>query len=219
MTIFVDHAFVMCDIGAPEADVLRGLGFVEGSPNVHIGQGTANRRFFFDNFMLEMLWVNDPSEATSEAVRHTALWQRWSARHDGGSRFGLVLGGALRDGALPPFETQSYFPSYLPPELSIEVVQGLSLDEPALYWIPWLGANRNRPNEPVDHAAPVRHISELAYGLPKLDGLTLAARRVLEAGLLKFFPSNSLQMEIRFRAKQDCRIDLHPDLPLAFHGT
>ena len=219
MTIFIDHVFVMCDVGAPEADVLRDHGFAEGSANVHTGQGTANRRFFFDNFMVELLWVNHPSEAASAAVRQTALWERWSARNDGGSRFGLVLGGAVSDGALPPFETQSYFPPYLPPELSIEVVQGLSMDEPALYWMPWLGSDRPRPNEPVDHTAPVRRISGLAYGLPKLDGLTPAARRVSEAGLLKFFASNSQRLEIRFRANQDCRIDLQPDMPLVFHGT
>ncbi|MGH8238896.1 MAG: hypothetical protein ACREXP_18010 [Steroidobacteraceae bacterium] len=49
----VDHVFVSASVGAPEGDRLLDLGLVEGSPNRHPGQGTANRRFFFANAMLE----------------------------------------------------------------------------------------------------------------------------------------------------------------------
>lgn len=49
----IDHLFVCCAPGAPEADTLVGLGFHEGSGNTHPGQGTANRRFFFRNAYLE----------------------------------------------------------------------------------------------------------------------------------------------------------------------
>jgi Glyoxalase-like domain len=55
----VDHAFIACSPGAPEAGALLRLGFIEGQGNTHPGQGTANRRFFFENFMLELLWVAD----------------------------------------------------------------------------------------------------------------------------------------------------------------
>jgi hypothetical protein len=51
VAVELDHAFIACRPGAPEADALLRQGFVEGSPNTHPGQGTANRRFFFDNFM------------------------------------------------------------------------------------------------------------------------------------------------------------------------
>ena len=64
MTLEVDHAFIACSSGAPEGDALVRLGLVEGSRNTHLGQGTANRRFFFENFMLELLWVANPAEAT-----------------------------------------------------------------------------------------------------------------------------------------------------------
>jgi len=45
----VDHLFVCANLGAPEADSLIAFGLTEGAPNVHPGQGTANRRFFFHN--------------------------------------------------------------------------------------------------------------------------------------------------------------------------
>src|SRR5579871_4396479 len=138
MALYLDHAFVLCDVGAPEADVLTTRGFVEGSANVHPGQGTANRRFFFTNFMLELLWVAHPIEAASDAVRNTGLWERWSRRATGTSPFGLIYGGVPAEGAQPLFLTESFYPRYLLPETSIEIVQGLPLDEPAMFWIPSL---------------------------------------------------------------------------------
>jgi hypothetical protein len=44
----IDHIFVLTDVGAPDAAVLVHLGLTEGRSNRHAGQGTANRRFFFD---------------------------------------------------------------------------------------------------------------------------------------------------------------------------
>lgn len=91
MTVYLDHAYITSSVGAPEAEALVARGFVEGSANVHPAQGTANRRFFFANFMLELLWVADSSEAAN--VGHTGLWKRWSERDAGASRFGIVYGG------------------------------------------------------------------------------------------------------------------------------
>jgi hypothetical protein len=82
MSLALDHAFIMCSIGAPEGEALVERGFVEGSRNVHPGQGTANRRFFFENFMLELVWVDKPEEAQNAQTRRTRLWERWVGRED-----------------------------------------------------------------------------------------------------------------------------------------
>jgi hypothetical protein len=39
----IDHLFICTDVGAIVADRLVALGLVEGSSNVHPGQGTTNR--------------------------------------------------------------------------------------------------------------------------------------------------------------------------------
>jgi len=39
------------------------MGLTEGTRNDHPGQGTANRRFFFSNTALELLYVSDANEA------------------------------------------------------------------------------------------------------------------------------------------------------------
>jgi hypothetical protein len=71
MALELDHLFIWTDIGAYEAERLVSFGLVEGTPNMHPGQGTTNRRFFFHNAMLELLWVHDPAEARSELIRPT----------------------------------------------------------------------------------------------------------------------------------------------------
>jgi hypothetical protein len=59
----LDHVFICTTPGAPEAGLLKACGLTEGPGNVHPGQGGANRRFFFHNAMLELLWVHDPAQA------------------------------------------------------------------------------------------------------------------------------------------------------------
>ncbi|MGH8290301.1 MAG: hypothetical protein ACREV7_14960 [Steroidobacteraceae bacterium] len=193
--------------------------FVEGSRNVHPGQGTANRRFFFANFMLELLWVADPLEAAADAVRHTGLWEHWSRRDEGASRFGIVYGGVPTQGSQLPFTTQSYHPAYLPHPTSIEVVQGLTLAEPALFWVPSLRVERPTSNEPISHRAPVRNVIRIAVGVPFARSLAKAARRVHDVALLDFFEASSPVLEVRFPAEHDGLIDCRPDLPLVFVGT
>jgi hypothetical protein len=219
MALWLDHAFIMCRVGAPEARALVSRGFIEGSANVHAGQGTANRRFFFENFMLELLWVVDPVEAAAEAIRPTGLWDRWCKRDEGASRFGLVYGGVPAQGSPPPFTTESYRPAYLPPPMSIEIVQGLALEEPALFWIPSLSDNRATRSEPTDHRAPLRTISGVAIGLSGDATLSRAARRVQDAALLGFFGAPSPVLEVQFRSGHESSIDCRPDLPLVFRAT
>lgn len=219
MALYVDHVFITCDFGAPEAEALVSRGFAEGSANVHKGQGTANRRFFFANCMLELLWVADPTEAAGDAVRGTRLWERWSRRATGASRFGIVYGGVPAQGSSPPFTTESYRPSYLPASMTIEIVQGMSLEEPALFWIPSLGEGPVKRPEPMNHKVPVQNISGVAIGLAQMGTLSHAARRVRDAALLELFEATSPVLELRFRSEQEMSIDCRPDLPLVFRGA
>jgi hypothetical protein len=219
MALVLDHAFLTCEVGAPEADTLLARGFVEGSGNVHPGQGTANRRFFFANFMLELLWVVDAAEAASEIVRPTGLWDRWSRRAAGASRFGLVYGGELATGTPSPFPTRPYHPAYLPPGMNIDIVTGLTAMEPALFCLPWLTAGRGPRNvEPTAHEAPVRDVTGVAIGIADLAGLSPVARRAQDAGLLTFFAATQPVLEVRFRTREPLTIDCRPGLPLLFRG-
>ncbi len=46
----IDHIFIFTDDDGKDADELVDFGLTEGSNRVHVGQGTTNRKFYFDNF-------------------------------------------------------------------------------------------------------------------------------------------------------------------------
>jgi hypothetical protein len=103
----VDHAFIGCSTGAPQGVALLRLGLVEGSANTHPGQGTANRRFFFENFMLELVWVTDSAEVQNERTRRTRLWERCERQDGQVSPFGIIFRPAGPPPAPPPFASGS----------------------------------------------------------------------------------------------------------------
>jgi hypothetical protein len=86
----VDHVFVCTTPRAKGAELLIRAGLVEGTPNHHPGQGTACRRFFFSNAMLELIWLENEAEARSEQTRVTKLWERFTAGKTA-SPFSVIL--------------------------------------------------------------------------------------------------------------------------------
>jgi hypothetical protein len=213
----VDHAFIACAPGAPEARALLRLGFVEGQSNTHPGQGTANRRFFFENFMLELLWVADPTEAQNERTRRTRLWDRCERRDSNVSPFGIIFAPAGDQAPPAPFPTWSYAPLYLPAGMSMRIAAGTTLNEPELFYLPFLKGGR-RDSQPMTHSLPVRRVTGLAVGVPGLQ-LSAASRAAQAAGLLNYFESPQPVLEILFEGPPELRFDLRPQLPLVFRST
>ncbi|MGE5154985.1 MAG: hypothetical protein ACM3ST_13340 [Bdellovibrio bacteriovorus] len=87
--------------GTPAAERLAAFGLTEGAPNRHPGQGTACRRFFFRNAMLELLWMDEPAAVRSEGTARRgwgsvglsgARWHRPSAFFPPGQASGLAVG-------------------------------------------------------------------------------------------------------------------------------
>jgi hypothetical protein len=214
----VDHAFIGCRTQAPEGDALLRLGFVEGSGNIHPGQGTANRRFYFDNFMLELVWVADPGDARNDRTRRTRLWERCEGKDRQVSPFGIIFRSTGTPPAPPPFATWSYKPLYLPPDLAMQVAEGTSLYEPELYYLPFLRAAAAQRNEPVAHAQPFRRIRGLSVGVRDTGALSPASRCAQQHGLVSYFEAPQPLLEILFEDPGGMRIDFRPELPLVFRG-
>src|SRR5262249_19010301 len=113
MAIELDHIFICSSPDGLEAACLTTFGLTEGAPNIHPGQGTACRRFFFRNAFLELLWVSDSSEAQSEISRPIHLWERWAGRADHACPFGLGFRPAPANDGKLPFSAWEYRPAYL----------------------------------------------------------------------------------------------------------
>src|SRR4051812_1392474 len=116
-----DHIFVCASPGGEEARALAAFGLSEGTPNTHLGQGTACRRFFFRNGYLELLWVTAPAEAQSVTSSPTHLWERWTGRSNGACPFGLGFRPGADDRGGVPFPAWEYRPPYLPSSWSFQV--------------------------------------------------------------------------------------------------
>ena len=199
-------------------DRLVELGFREGSPNVHPGQGTRNRRFFFDNAMLELIWVENPDEAGSSLIAPTRLWERSRASETGASPFGLCLRQTRADEPLP-FATWPYQPPYLPPGLAIPIAADTTANEPLLFVNP-VGARPDRfpvdRREPLDHSAGVREISCVTITIAGDASLSRAFQTVERLGLVRIKRADEPLLELTFDDALSPPCDLRPSLPLLF---
>jgi hypothetical protein len=222
MSLELDHVFVCTDVGAPQADALARFGLVEGKPNRHPGQGTANRRFFFENAFLELLWVDDPREAQGPDVARTGLWERWSRRTAGASPFGICFrpaaGTALDQ---PPFECWEYRPPYLPEPLAIHMsTDSADASGPLIFYLAFGRPARSADaahRQPLDHPAGLREITAVTIAAPNFPD-PAACQKLEELCSQVHFVSGAEQLlELEFHGAVSNRIaDFRSALPLVF---
>ena len=211
----LDHLFVMCSRGAPEAEALLRMGLREGSGNTHPGQGTACRRFFFENAYLELLWVHDAAEAQSAVTLPTRLFERWAARATGASPFGVVFRSVGSAPTPPPFPTWSYRPVYLPAGLGIDVAEGTSLEEPAVFYLRSPRQPSEKADEPRAHRVPLCELQAATLGTAGSHARSPALQVVEALGLASFpaAPEHLLRIDFGPEPRENVA-DLRPDLPL-----
>lgn len=212
----LDHFVLICDPGAPQADALTDLGLVEGSGNVHNGQGTANRRFFFDNAYLELLWVEDLDESRQEPAFRTRLWERWLRRHDGSCSFGIALRPDDPADAEepPPFPTWAYHAPYLPAQVSIGIAVATPLTEPEFLYINFATSPQSKAREPLEHPLGLRQLTHVRIASP-VGVQSPAAKTTAAFGIASFTAADDYVTELFFdHALKGQSADLRPALPL-----
>ncbi len=146
----IDHIFIFSNKNGKEFDDLVNFGFTEGSSRIHPGQGTINRKVYFDNFFLEILWVIDEKEIQSETTAETKLWERSQFKKNKYSPYGLCLVNSNTTDKL--FEkSKIYQPNYFPKGMSIDIIT--NEQNPELPWtfrLPYRGKKKEH-NEPIEH--------------------------------------------------------------------
>ena len=222
MPIELDHIFICTSPDA--ADSLTAFGLTEGTPNVHPGQGTACRRFFFRNAYLELLWVSDASEAQSKRTRPTFLWDRWKGKDEGTCPFGIGFRPGSDDNEKPPFATWEYRPAYLPEPLSIQVgINCEVLTEPFLFFLPF--ALRRRPDaqpgarrQPLEHLAGFWELSRVELVLPHDHSPSPELQSLVDANLVRVSEGAKPLLTLGFDGEAEGKCaDFRPTLPLTFN--
>ncbi|NIP81832.1 MAG: hypothetical protein GWM90_22470, partial [Gemmatimonadetes bacterium] len=177
----IDHLFIAVSRGAPELEPLQELGFHEGPPNVHPGQGTACRRVFFENVYLELIWLEDRAEASAPAIAPTGLAAR-AAGEEGASRLGVALRPRPGVEPDPPIPTWPYAPPYLPDGLSIPVAESSRVvSEPLLFFMPW---ERRWTAPRLPHPNGARRVTDVTIRVPAATDPSPALAWLERSGLV-----------------------------------
>ncbi len=220
MQVELDHLFICTSVGAPEAQRLIELGLTEGAPNRHPGQGTANRRFFFSNAFLELLWVEDPAEAQSAPIRRTGLWERWLRRGRGSSPFGICLRPVGPPVDEVPFPAWEYRPPYLPDPLAIQMSANSEVSSaPLLFYIAFgrrPDSDEKSRRQPLAHTAGFRAITRLRVSTKQCDPVAAELRAIeQQCPCVSFASAAEDLMEIGFDEElAEKSFDCRPSLPL-----
>ncbi|MEY2892982.1 MAG: hypothetical protein RJA98_2890 [Pseudomonadota bacterium] len=219
MGISFDHVFICCEPGGPEADALLAIGLVEGTGNIHPGQGTANRRFFFEGGFIELLWVHDPGEAQSPLTAPTRLWPRWAGRHTGHCPFGLAFSPTGTDVPPPPFSTWPYRPNYLPAGKDILFAEHTPLHEPELFYLAWPHPQAAAATQAKSHPNGLRHLLSVSVGGPAGVTRSAASLAAQAAGLLHFHAADRCELRLSLAGTRAVEFDLRPTLPLVLSAS
>lgn len=161
----IHHIFIFTDEGPAAADPLVAFGLTEGSGRVHEGQGTANRKFYFEDFFLEILWVHDEAELRSPQTAPMGLWKRATYRESGYSPFGLCLVHSPESDAVFR-DAYAYQPAYFPPGHPIDLLR--HEDAPGLPWtfrLPFPGPPATA-HEPRHHPRGLQRLTQAAFSCP-----------------------------------------------------
>ena len=217
MSLVIDHIFIATQVNAPEAELLKAFGLIEGTQNQHLGQGTANRRFFFANAFLELLWITDASEAQAERVKPTHLYERLSQQDPNISPFGICFRPTMQTDPAIPFPYWNYQPNYLPPHLSIPMAMNNPLTEPLWFVLPFGAAPSTfsaEKRQPLEHVLGFKELTSVRVTQP-IEAKSIAAQQANQIAGLKIEQGEEHLLEVGFDGEQaGLSHDFRPSLPL-----
>jgi Glyoxalase-like domain len=139
----LDHVFAFISPDSSAITDLEAKGLAVSYRRAHVGQGTANACFVFDNAFLELLWLTDAQDAQSALIARTKLWERSQWHNQGTCPYGLAWRGDHSG-----IETWPFAPPYLPAGVTIPVA--CDSDDPRLpmmFTFPGSTAPRDWPTE------------------------------------------------------------------------
>lgn len=212
----VDHIFLKVSHNAPEADLLKHIGFTEGSSNRHCGQGTANRRFFFHNFCLELIFIDNMDECRNTLYTQIKLFERLTDSM--ASPFGICFRPSkdeIPDKA--PFPSWNYQPQYLPADLTIAVAP-VRLDEPMWFYLPFAIPPEHSPRphqQPLIHPCGIKRLTHINLFMPALSEQSQAAKFAQNLPSFNIYKNQTHYLELIFDQQTQKQIhNFRPKLPL-----
>jgi hypothetical protein len=221
----LDHVFIFTESPEQVASSLHSFGLIEGSPNTHPGQGTACRRFFFENAYLELVWVSSEEEVKSQDIAETQLWQRSQYRKTHYCPFGICFRNSNSEnnsGALIFEDGWKYKPPYIPEGIYVNVASNTNYPaEPMLFEMPFF---RRTPKDysperiqPLNHARGFTEITKVILALPTtVENLSPSMRKVIDDSIVAILPKSNFSVTVEFdHCLKGATQDFNPLIPLS----
>ena len=208
----VDHIFIFSNNQGKEADELVSFGLTEGSNRVHPGQGTRNRKFYFDNFFIELAWVSNESELRSDLTAPTRLWERANHKINGSSPFGLCLVNSADTDYLFE-ECLKYRPSYLPAGLSFDILTNER--HPYLPWTCRLpSTSKNVAQESTCHQVGIEKLTNIIFGIQNADYQNRFTELLSAESKILFQNAEYHSLTLEFDKAKNGKIKKFDEIPL-----
>lgn len=217
----LDHIFICTSIGAPEAEELIDFGLLEGSPNTHPGQGTSNRRFYFHNAYLELVWMHDIKEGKSSMTSPTKLYERCCEKGTNISPIGIGFRAEYVGEVEAPFNYWSYKPSYFPEHIEIQIGCDTPLSEPMWFFMSVKPTDRRlrrkRKVEPKNHNIPLETLTLVTIHI-NIQELSDFAKVIEQKENFKIVKSKESLIVLEFdNGALKKTKDFRPSLPLVIN--
>jgi hypothetical protein len=216
----IDHIFICTSTNAPEGDLLVEFGLEEGSSNTHPGQGTACRRFYFHNLMIELLWVENIEEVKNERTKPMRLYERCFRTTNTISPFGIAFRPTIEKEETAPFKAWEYHPIYLPDFLKMQVAENTPLSEPLYVYLSFAHRQDNVPiekREPMEHKVPLKEITSAKIYIKQDSSLSESSNIINEIQNVTIVSGKEHLIELEFdNGMLNNTKDFRPNLPLIF---
>ncbi|QJW89467.1 hypothetical protein HNV11_08780 [Spirosoma taeanense] len=220
----VDHIFIFTHQAEQVASALQTFGLSEGTANVHPGQGTACRRFYFQNAYLELTWVINSDEIKNPVIERTKLWERSQYKLTQYCPFGLcfkTIQQSEQSVSLLFEDGWRYYSSYLPEGQFANIASNENFPaEPMLFEMPFFGlAPKDYPLEkqqPLIHTTGFRQLTNVTLTLPALvKNFSPALKKVLQESTIHSLVGDTYLVALEFDdGKQGEMKDFTPLIPL-----
>lgn len=215
----IDHIFICTKYSAPAAKLLKKFGLTEGTSNTHSGQGTANRRFFFKNLFIELLWLENAEEAKSTLTSPTMLYERLTSKSKNTSPFGVCFRPNNLIDRTVKFPSWVYEPIYLPKGLEVNIAKNTTLLEPMWFFLSFASRPDLAPSikrQPLEHPNGLVEATAIEITIPN-SHKNFSLSYLQQLGILKIIDGTDHLLEITFDHRRHGLLkDFRPYLPMIF---
>ncbi|WP_124980790.1 VOC family protein [Nonlabens xiamenensis] len=213
--MIIDHIFIFSNQHGKEADQLIDFGWSEGSSRRHPGQGTINRKFYFENFFLEILWIVDESEILDPKTAFTQLGHCSNFPNNECSRFGLGLVNTAGSDDLFR-NSEIYQPDYFPSGMTIDIIT--NKEHPSLPWtfrLPF--RDKQSELEPYIHENQMKQLTKVRFNVNRPEGLGEFSAFFADTDTLNFQLAQSNHLVLEFDHRVQNKMQKFDDLGLTIH--